>query len=1472
LSQTITVQDTTNPVITVPQDITVQCSEVPDNGVATATDNCDADVEVDFLKEERIDGECEDSYKLVRVWIATDNCGNYVTGSQTITVVDTTAPVFAGVGDDAKIECPESPVFSNPTASDNCDADVTITFEDNDQTDDCGLGSITRTWTATDNCGNSATASQTITIEDNVAPVIENVGDDYTVECPASPVFSEPTVKDECDDKPSLEFVDTPNLDDCGLGTITRTWTATDCAGNQSSASQTITIDDTVAPTINGVGDDFTVECPEDYKFSEPTASDDCDQQPELRYEDTSNLDDCGLGTHTRTWYATDCKGNQSTASQTITVVDTTAPVISGVEADYTVECPDSPKFSEPTVSDTCDQQASLTFADEDKTDDCGLGQITRTWTATDCTGNTSEASQTITIVDTTAPEINGVGEDFTVECPEGYEFSEPTAKDTCDDANGVSGFVGDFAPQNWQIDLGGGNGNVVINETTMTVTGNDTDDTIVTKATSTCPTTGYYSFDWDFNTTDVDGAAYDPAFYINGNLVQLTDDGGPDNQSGSKEVYCAAGDVIGFAIRNDVGALGSATMVVSNFNVGGKTVSLTYEDTDTLDECGLGTVTRTWTATDCAGNTSTASQTVTIQDTTAPVITEVGDDMTIDCPDQPKFSEPKVSDTCDADPKLEYVDEDLRDECGLGPVTRTWTATDCAGNTSTASQTITVQDVTDPYFNEELPKDVTEECDAVTPAATLTASDTCDTDVPVEFKEEKIDGNCDGNYTLVRTWTAADCAGNTIEHVQTVTVQDTTPPVQIGEIPESINEISGCASEAPEPMSTDDFAKLFEDNCSGVVVTLWSSPVGDDCGWSVMHKYTVSDGCGNLLGDFKVYYSGSDETSPELVGVPADTEIACTDAIPAPADVTATDNCDPNVKVHMDETIVDGNCAGNYDIIRTWTAEDKCGNPVSATQTIKVRDYEAPVLVGVLPEGSNENDLCAPDTDDELANLGVLTEAEFAQLYKDDCSGVNVQRTINLDGNDCKWIMWVRYEITDDCGNEAQPVKIWYHGADISAPETTGLCDNETMEILTSEYGVCPADATISVQVGDEISAANPNWTVGGREFSFDGLIPCFTDNCTAPEDLIFSVAGIDTGSDKDCPRTMTITFDVSDKCGNAYKGFVCTFVIIDDVAPTFDAEVPPYQVLVECGDDLPDYDVKASDNCDDNVEVTYKESPCDDATHNHGQTQGCYIDCIKRTWTATDDCGNTATTSQYALIIDTTPPVIECAGGDFDNPVDLGFVDNPVASEDDVFAYMINELLEPSISDSCTNAYGSGAIGFTVDDFDNQGNVSLYLFAAYSAVDDCGNVSEGCASVWYVTFPTPQVLSPLFGGVCSKEIDIETGDTIQETSCGNQAQAAPDQTDKGVALDFTAYPVPFDRDVNVKFNFEFDTDVTIEVHDTKGLLVKSLTLNGIKKGADVTRSFDLSRAGDQVFYITVTTNKGSVTKKVVSSNMKRY
>ncbi|WP_040279757.1 T9SS type A sorting domain-containing protein, partial [Psychroserpens damuponensis] len=86
-------------------------------------------------------------------------------------------------------------------------------------------------------------------------------------------------------------------------------------------------------------------------------------------------------------------------------------------------------------------------------------------------------------------------------------------------------------------------------------------------------------------------------------------------------------------------------------------------------------------------------------------------------------------------------------------------------------------------------------------------------------------------------------------------------------------------------------------------------------------------------------------------------------------------------------------------------------------------------------------------------------------------------------------------------------------------------------------------------------------------------------------------------------------------------------------------------------------------------------------------------------------------------------------------------------------------------------------------------------------------------------------------------------------------------------VKIDFTAYPVPFDNEVNIAYSFEFDTDVTIELYDTKGLQVFSTTNKNYVAGSKDVSTFDLSRYSSQMFYVTLTTSQGKVTKKIVSS-----
>ena len=81
------------------------------------------------------------------------------------------------------------------------------------------------------------------------------------------------------------------------------------------------------------------------------------------------------------------------------------------------------------------------------------------------------------------------------------------------------------------------------------------------------------------------------------------------------------------------------------------------------------------------------------------------------------------------------------------------------------------------------------------------------------------------------------------------------------------------------------------------------------------------------------------------------------------------------------------------------------------------------------------------------------------------------------------------------------------------------------------------------------------------------------------------------------------------------------------------------------------------------------------------------------------------------------------------------------------------------------------------------------------------------------------------------------------------------------------SAYPVPFKDQVNLRYKFDYDTNVTINVYDIKGALIKQVEDVNYTKGTYSTKSIDLSAADDQMYFVRVTTSKESAVKKIISS-----
>ena len=84
------------------------------------------------------------------------------------------------------------------------------------------------------------------------------------------------------------------------------------------------------------------------------------------------------------------------------------------------------------TASDNCGEVTIEVSSETTAGDAAGNYVIVRTFTATDDAGNSSSATQTITVQDTTAPEFTFVPADYTVECSDEMPMDDATASDNC--------------------------------------------------------------------------------------------------------------------------------------------------------------------------------------------------------------------------------------------------------------------------------------------------------------------------------------------------------------------------------------------------------------------------------------------------------------------------------------------------------------------------------------------------------------------------------------------------------------------------------------------------------------------------------------------------------------------------------------------------------------------------------------------------------------------------------------------------------------------------------------------------------------------------------------------------------------------------------------------------------------------------------------------------------------------------------
>jgi hypothetical protein len=901
---------------------------------------------------------------------------------------------------------------------------------------------------------------------------------------------------------------------------------------------------------------------------------------------------------------------------------------------------------------------------------------------------------------------------------------------------------------------------------------------------------------------------------------------------------FCPPGSNLGC---NPTGIPGAGTATATD-NCGTPTIGSVLGAAVNTGGCNWSR-TRTYTATDACGNTATCAQVFTyVIDTTPPVFTFCPPGSNLGCNPTgvPAAGTATATDVCSTPTITSSLGSITSDGC-LRSQTRTYTATDACLNTATCTQVFTwTVDVTPPVFTF-CPPGSNLGCNptGVPAAGTATATDACGAPTITSSLGSITSDGCLRSQT--RTYTATDGCLNTATCTQVFTwTVDVTPPVFTFCPPGSNLGCNPTGVPAPGTATATDA-------CSTPTITSsLGSITSDGCLRSQTRTYTATDGCLNTTTCTQVFTWTVDVTPPVFTFCPPGSNLGCNPTgVPAPGTATVTDACStPSITSSLSSITSDG-CLRSQT--RTYTATDACLNTATCTQVFTWTVDVTPPVFTFCPPGSNLG--CNP-TGVPVAGTATATDA---------CGTPSITSSLgSITSDGCLRSQTRTYTATDGCLNTATCTQVFTWTVDVTPPVFT----------------FCPPGSNLG---------CNPTGVPAAGTATA-------TDACSTP--TITSSLGSITSDG--CLRSQTRTYTATDGCLNTAT---CTQVFtwkVDITPPTITCAA---NKTIECNVAFNFDPPTATDTCDGTITPTIVST----VTNADGSQT--------RTWRATDICGNQATCTQTisvascAHIFPTETSCTDFSTGTAGLPkvcttvtgktvtnatpgvfFYYSFVTVPAgAFTIDVKQINDNELSKlfavqgydkGSLAQIRLYTSSCGTVSFTPSFIDNGSGARL-----------TGTNTSGASATYIVSikYDVKSIIDATYSGAdlistytfasyingSGTAASGSTGNINAEACSSNTVKIAPiaPTASKTTDAGFDAYPVPFRDQLTIKYKFDYKSDVKIEVFNAQGMSVLTKTDTNSYLDKEVTLDLKTSKKQEQVYLVKVTTNRGSTTKKVMSS-----
>ncbi|OCA86561.1 hypothetical protein A8L44_09195 [Bacillus sp. FJAT-27986] len=410
VTRTITVKkDTTKPTISGVSNKSIFAGTTfkPLSGV-TAKDNADGNITKKIKVTGKVNTNKIGTYKLT--YSVSDKTKNKRTVTRKIYVKkDTVKPTISG----AKNKTINIGTSFNPrtgvTAKDNVDGSITKNIKISGTVNTKKAGSYKLAYTVTDKAKNKTIVYRTVKVVDNVKPVINGANNTQVALGDAFDSLKGVSASDNNDGNLTAKIKVEGTVNVNKPGTYKLTYTVSDKAGNKATKQRNVTVVDKVVPVINGVED---VELPFGQEFDSlkgVTATDnyDGDLTSKIKVEGTVNVEKAG--SYPLTYSVTDQSGNEATVKRTVTVIDSTDPILSGVK-DLEINFGDEfDPLKGITASDNNDGDITSKIKVEGAVNVNKAGSYKLTYSVSDESGNNATAERTVTVIDNVKPEFSGV-------------------------------------------------------------------------------------------------------------------------------------------------------------------------------------------------------------------------------------------------------------------------------------------------------------------------------------------------------------------------------------------------------------------------------------------------------------------------------------------------------------------------------------------------------------------------------------------------------------------------------------------------------------------------------------------------------------------------------------------------------------------------------------------------------------------------------------------------------------------------------------------------------------------------------------------------------------------------------------------------------------------------------------------------------------------------------------------------------